>query len=977
MMLQKFKKYFLFCLHVTGIIIAFPLFSFSQLPFFEEVPFTYHNAAVKAQRILKDNHGWLYFGTDQGLFRYDGIVFHKIECKDSLKDENVTSLYQSINGKIWVGFRSGQIASCSRNTLELYRPEEGLPKVPVTCFSESNDSVLWFATNGEGVYCIEGRRIYNFNTDDGLNDNFVHALLNDSHTGEVISASDQGLNECRISSGKKTVRKLFSESSLPDNIITTLYEKGDDLVVGTQDKGILVVKNNGDIAIPEMSRNWQYGMVNKVIAVGNENWIATNESGLVISDAQSEEFKFNIKSTASFPHLKINDLVADNEGNVWIACSDGLVKSPGNKIRYVGSLENEKINFVHTILYDSKGNFWFTPDQGLIKMWKDKNGKVQSQHFTITPPEKLIDIVTLYEDPYGFLWIGTMGGGIYRLQIETGKVTKLTENPSLMNGSILTISGKGNEVWIGGFDGTSNCIIENVAGGSEKIRFVNNPATKALGTSYIYSIHTDSKNRTWFGTDGEGAFMFDGNTVKIFNAADGLNASTIYTILEDDSGSIWFNTQDKGIFKYEPGKPFENFSLQEGLSDISISSMTFDKSGNLFLIHKNGADIFNRKTRTFTYIKNSEYLVNVNPDLNSITKNNSGDIFAGTELFILQLSPASISPQPYPITFIEDMSVFDKPITDTTGDFSSDQNYLSFGFTGLWYSNPSLVQYKYKMEGLNNHWINTTDKKINFPKLSPGTYTFRVRSSLNNNFNNASEASYTFTINPPFWKRIWFQLLISLVIAFLLYTFIRLRDRRIRKMDRLRKESAEFQFEMLKSQVNPHFLFNSFNTLISIIEEDKKTAVSYVEKLSEFFRSIVSYRDNNLIPLDEEINLLGNYFYLQKKRYGQHLVLKNEIGEVKQRQYEIPPLTLQLLMENAIKHNAVSKESPLLVHLFIDENNKLVMLNNINPKIKSSTSSGLGLQNITSRFKLLTDEEVEVINDGKNFIVKIPLIKLK
>jgi ligand-binding sensor domain-containing protein len=789
------------------------------------------------------------------------------------------------------------------------------------------------------------------------------------------------MNECNISNGKKSVRKIFSEYQIPDYIITSLSYNNGDLIVGTQDKGIFVIKKNATITIPETSRQWNYGMVNKIITVGNETWIATNDSGLVIADGHTQEFRCNIKNTTAFPHIKIKDLVADNEGNVWIACSDGLVKSPGNKIRYQETVNGEKISFVHIIFYDSKGNCWFSPDQGLVKMWKDENGKLQTQHYTITPVEKLIDIVTLYEDPYGFLWIGTMGSGVFRLHIETGKVTRLTENPALLNGSILTISGKGNVVWIGSFDGTTHCIIDNVAAGTEKIRFIDNPATKSLGTSYIYSIYTDSKNRTWFGTDGEGACMFDGNTVKLLKAADGFDASTVYTIAEDAGGNIWFNTQDKGIFRYDDrhqaglGKSFKNYSLQQGLSDISVSSMIFDNYGNLFLMHENGVDILNTKTETFSYIKNPEFLMNINPDLNSITKNKQGDILAGTEFFILQLSPTSISSQLYPVTFLEDASVFQKTITDSSRTFSSEQNYFTFGFTGLWYSNPSLVQYQYKMEGLNDQWINTTDKKINFPKLSPGNYTFLVRSSLNGDFNHASEASFSFTINPPFWKRIWFQLLVSLLIAFLLYIFIHWRERRIRKIDRLRKESAEFQFEMLKSQVNPHFLFNSFNTLIAIIEEDKKTAVSYVEKLSEFFRSIVAYRDQNLITLEEEIKLLGNYFFLQKKRYGQHLVLNNEIEKVKQAAYEIPPLTLQLLMENAIKHNAVSKETPLTISLFIDDSEMLVMQNNINVKIGKSTSSGLGLQNITSRFKLLTDAEVEVLNDGKNFIVRIPLIK--
>jgi LytS/YehU family sensor histidine kinase len=179
---------------------------------------------------------------------------------------------------------------------------------------------------------------------------------------------------------------------------------------------------------------------------------------------------------------------------------------------------------------------------------------------------------------------------------------------------------------------------------------------------------------------------------------------------------------------------------------------------------------------------------------------------------------------------------------------------------------------------------------------------------------------------------------------------------------------------MLKSQVNPHFLFNSFNTLIAIIEEDQKTAVSYVEKLSEFFRSIVAYRDKDLIPLREEINLLDNYFFLQKKRYGQHLSLSIKIDDNTLSATRIPPLTLQLLVENAIKHNAVSKESPMLIEIFTESSN-IIVQNNMNPKLLNERSSGMGLQNITNRFNLLTDEMVEIKNDGKIFSVKIPLIK--
>ncbi|MCX6273608.1 MAG: histidine kinase, partial [Bacteroidetes bacterium] len=945
---MKFKNIFpavYFLISLNAALLCIPDVSKCQAPIFEEVPFTFRNSDVRISKILKDKDGWLYFGTDHGLFRFDGIRFSKIICADTLKDESVSTLFQTMDGKIWVGFRNGAIASYFKRKFAAFKPEEGLPKVSISAFEETTSGSLWISTNGEGIYIVSGKHLYNINSDDGLNDNYVHALHSLNNTDIIIAASDQGLNECTFNNGKKSVRNISPVPGLPDNIITGFLENKNNIIAGTQDKGICIIDQEWkNLLIPEVSRNWSYGMVNKVISVGDEYWIATNDHGLVIADTADGKMRFNLKKGNLFQHSAINDLVSDNEGNVLLACNDGILKSPGKKIRLIESLQNEKISFVHATLFDSHGNCWFSPDQGLIKMWTDTSGNIHRQKFTLTPPEKLIDIVTLYEDPYGFLWIGTMGAGIFRLQISTGAVKKITENPALTNGSILTISGKADDVWIGGFEGTILINLKNNVKGSPEIKFADNIVTDSLRNCYVYCIYTDKENRTWFGTDGDGAYMYDGRLLKNVSSTE-FNAHTVYSIAEDGSGNIWFNTQDNGLFKFN-GKHFQNFSINDGLSDANISSMIFDHSGNLILTHKNGIDILNKKEIRFTYLRNNRELSNMNPDLNSASVNTDGVVYIGTEKFILQLSPDELAAQPFPKTFIDNISVFQKEVGDSIHSFASDQNNISFDFTGLWYADPTLVQYQYKLDGFNDEWINTTDREITFPKLSPGTYTFNVRSSLNSDFSNASEASFRFDIRAPFWKTNWFQIISSLSIAFLLYLFIRYRDRRIRNIDRLKKEAIEFQFEMLKSQVNPHFLFNSFNTLIAIIEEDQKTAVSYVEKLSEFFRSIVAYRDKNLIPLREEINLLNNYFFLQKKRYGQHLSLNIKIDDNTLSATQIPPLTLQLLVENAIKHNAVSKESPMEIGIFIESSN-IIVVNNINPKLLSERSSGMGLQNIT------------------------------
>jgi LytS/YehU family sensor histidine kinase len=207
----------------------------------------------------------------------------------------------------------------------------------------------------------------------------------------------------------------------------------------------------------------------------------------------------------------------------------------------------------------------------------------------------------------------------------------------------------------------------------------------------------------------------------------------------------------------------------------------------------------------------------------------------------------------------------------------------------------------------------------------------------------------------------------------MLFTFIRYREKQIKKMQQLQNEKMQFRFEVLRNQVNPHFLFNSFNTLISTIEEDPKMAVEYTEQLSDFFRHIVSYRDKDTILLAEELELLNTYFFLQQKRYGDALQMQINISEMQKSLFQIPPLTLQLLVENAIKHNAVSKDSPLLIEIDFVEPDMLTIKNLKNKRVILQSGAGLGLQNIQSRFMLLTKRSVIIEDTVNYFLVKLPL----
>lgn len=208
-----------------------------------------------------------------------------------------------------------------------------------------------------------------------------------------------------------------------------------------------------------------------------------------------------------------------------------------------------------------------------------------------------------------------------------------------------------------------------------------------------------------------------------------------------------------------------------------------------------------------------------------------------------------------------------------------------------------------------------------------------------------------------------------------LYESVFLYDRwkkSIIEAEQLRRENAESQLESLKSQVNPHFLFNSLNTLAYIIPEAPERAVQFVQQLSKVYRYILEIRDSKLISLEEELSFLHAYMFLIQERFSDNLKMDIRIP-AGARQMQLAPLSLQILFENAIKHNIISEERPLAIEMWV-ENQRLVVRNNLQRKRQAMPSTKLGLQNIRNRYAFFSEEKVDVIETKEFFTVSLPLI---
>lgn len=190
--------------------------------------------------------------------------------------------------------------------------------------------------------------------------------------------------------------------------------------------------------------------------------------------------------------------------------------------------------------------------------------------------------------------------------------------------------------------------------------------------------------------------------------------------------------------------------------------------------------------------------------------------------------------------------------------------------------------------------------------------------------------------------------------------------------EKLKQENLQSQFAALKNQVNPHFLFNSLNTLATIIPENSNQAVEFVQKLSSVYRYLLQYKDDETVELKTELDCIDAYFFLQKIRFGDNLQVAINIASI-YKSKQIPPLTLQILVENAIKHNIISKLKPLRVDIYIDDAGMLVTKNNLQKKKSVESSTHIGLQNLINRFGYLFNKTVDIIETEEEFIVKVPL----
>ncbi len=310
-------------------------------------------------------------------------------------------------------------------------------------------------------------------------------------------------------------------------------------------------------------------------------------------------------------------------------------------------------------------------------------------------------------------------------------------------------------------------------------------------------------------------------------------------------------------------------------------------------------------------------------------------------------------------------------ITDMECKNMESEYLLSFVFTFTFWQGDYMILMFFRKR---HPGIEQTGLRIFFTVITILFYTVIAEVFIKLTLGNALQI-----MEPLSWESFYdgfYVSIITTIIVMLIYEtayFFSQWKKEMIAAETLKSQQLKMELSVLKNQISPHFLFNSLNTLVTLISEDQKVASKFTEKLSEVYRYILQNKEKELVKLSTEVHFVESYLFLLKMRFGNNLVFKNSIDIALFERY-VPPLTLQMLVENAIKHNIVSNSQPLTIQIYSSDTDKIIVQNTLQKKkfVKGSTQKGL--VNIKKRYKFLTKDEVDIITTGSYFMVALPLI---
>lgn len=765
--------------------------------------------------VTQDEMGFLWVGTPDGLFTFDGKTAQKIEFKHNAFNKHITALYIDDTKNTWVGTNDGQVYTIHKNKLDSVKLiTDNLNTEKITSFCKLNDKIA-IGTYGNGIYILNNidNRILHYNSLNGLSDDVIYSLVSNKEDA-FWCATDAGITEIK-NLIKPEFKIISTKEGLPDNIVRNITLSNNKLIVSMQDSGVCFYNlQNQKIEKLEFFSNWTHGTVLNAQSIGtNDLTVCTEKNGII----KINKSKLSIvKYFETILTSNINSAFFDNTGQIWTSSRKGLSQFCSLKFNFIHNLKSEDDKIL-AVSVDSDNSVWFGNNNGICKIVADGEG--QSHIIPIFNQNKYT-ISCSNTAPDGSIWFGTYGNGLIVINPSNNKLTNLnSSNSDLKNDNISHLYFKNETVLISTLGGG---LIESSFknnGNAYSIKQINRyTEADGIGSDYVYATCVDKKNNLYVATDGEGLQLYEnGKFTSLFKRFK-LNSNTAYSIVCDDNNNVWCITNANGIIKYD-GKSLVSINQKNGLRDEQPQQLVFSNN-TIFAISEKGIDKINSQTLSVSYT--DVFDGDLEPNLNAAFIHDK-KIFSGTNHGLLVFNcEKELLDTLKPTAFIKSFQANYQEINiDSLKEFNHNQNNLTITFDGIWLKNPTKLIFRYQLQGFDNDWIYTDEGKIiNYNNLNHGTYIFKLQSKNEEDI-WSDELSYEFTILTPIWKRWWFWLITVSIIVFIVYSFVQYR------LKNLQKENL-----VLEQKVNERtFEIEKQSQIIVQKNKDITDSIAYAQKI--------------------------------------------------------------------------------------------------------------------------------------------------
>lgn len=838
----------------------------------------FNGSGIGATRsIAQDKEGFLWFGGENGLAKYDGRKF-KIFTHDpgslrSLSNNYISDLHVDSDGDMWIATHSG---------INLYNPVLDefirfpddhalgvLNSVSIICFVEDKQGKLFIASNeGISIYDPDRELLTHFSPSDeieeALKNNGVFTIFIDSKDNLWVGTQGWGLLKFNLQTNEivKYVHQPDDITSISSNTVTAIEEdRSGALWFGTQGGGL----NRFDPKAELFKRyygKWDASLGSSGLSIPNIYvdshdllWISIVGVGVAYYNSETDEFsiqkysKFDPYSIGGFTVLGIYE---DGNSDMWFGTFPSGVEYWDRSSSHIDAYywkankDNWLNNSAILAFYDAEPNkIWVGTEQGL-NLFDIKLKKFDNSHPIFSKGDRLNHdpVLTLEEDDRNNLWIGTWADGLYKYNKTSGELSHYHPDPKAPD------SLNSEYIWKILFDSQKRLWVATETGGLSLYDYDNDSFVRVKTVAsnnlknraeFAWPIFEDRHGRIWLSSERKIEYLDkDATDFKSFTRFEvELGVDTrVLKIYEDSHGNLWFGTHDNGIIVLDGlSRRLIQLTMDNGLPSNSVASIIEANNGSIWATTSNGfAQIDHRNFSIRSYGKDDGF-VGSQSIRDAAYKDSSGRLYLGTTEGFNVFYPDTLKYNSFvpPVVFTDfkifnrsvDIGVNGSPLKAHINHvnkvvLSDQQSSFSIDFSALSYTYPLLNQYAYMLEGFDNDWIFTQgESSVTYTNLDPGTYTFYLKGSNNDSVWNEKIKKLKIEIRPPLWSTWWAYLIYFIVIGGFLYAILNARTRRIELEQQKKINNELIHFDQVKADFianASHELRTPLNGIIGLTE---------------------------------------------------------------------------------------------------------------------------------------------------------------